>query len=275
MMHLDNLIDELLAQGIKAEVISVTKNGVDCTGLRLQSAVNDRVCPVVYFSDAEPAENIIDRVYEAVYRDRVDIDSSTFTDWDFVKDHVYIGIQRQGKERLVKKEFLNLELIMRVYLDLDGKGKTGTTKVTEDYVRAIGGVTVDDLWRHAIENSRSLYRIRPMGDILGIDDIGMYVAASDKLIDAASVIYFREYFRGFCQDHGCDSCYILPSSTQEMIVLPHEVCRGVADTQTMANMVMDINASEVDPVIQLDPCCYRYSLETDAVEIAARAKEEY
>ena len=183
----------------------------------------------------------------------MDIDSSTFTDWDFVKDHVYIGIQRQGKERLVKKEFLNLELIMRVYLDLDGKGKTGTTKVTEDYVRAIGGVTVDDLWRHAIENSRSLYRIRPMGDILGIDDIGMYVAASDKLIDAASVIYFREYFRGFCQDHGCDSCYILPSSTQEMIVLPHEVCRGVADTQTMANMVMDINASEVDPVIQLDP----------------------
>ena len=275
MMHLDNLINELLAQGIKAEVISVVKNGVECTGLKFQSAVNDRVYPVVYFSDAEPAESIIDRVYEAVYRDRVDIDSSTFTDWNYVRDHVYIGIQRQGKERLVKKEYLNLEIIMRVYLDLDGKGKSGTIKVTEDYVRALGSVTVDDLWRHAIKNSRSLYRIRPMGDILGIDDIGMYVAASDKLIDAASVIYFREYFRGFCQDHGCDSCYILPSSTQEMIVLPHEVCRGVADTQTMANMVMDINASEVDPVIQLDPCCYRYSIETDSIEIAARAKEEY
>ena len=275
MMHLDNLINELLAQGIKAEVISVTKNGVDCTGLRLQSAVSNRVDPVVYFSKDDAAGDIMERVYEAIYRDRVDIDSSVLADWNYVRDHVYIGIQRQGKEQLVKREFLNLEMIMRVYLDLDSKGRSGTIKVTEDYVRAIGGVTVDDLWRHAINNSRPLYRIRPMGDILGIDDIGMYVATSDQLTDAASVIYFSEYFRGFCQNHGCDSCYILPSSTQEMIVLPHEVCRGVADTQTMANMVMDINASEVDPVIQLDPCCYRYSLETDAVEIAARAKEEH
>ena len=114
MMHLDNLINELLAQGIKAEVISVTKNGVDCTGLRLQSAVSDRVYPVVYFSKDDAAGDIMERVYEAIYWDRVDIDSSVLADWNYVRDHVYIGIQRQGKEQLVKREFLNLEMIMRV-----------------------------------------------------------------------------------------------------------------------------------------------------------------
>ncbi len=275
MAHIDNLIKELQGQGIKAEKVDVVKNGVNCNGLRLKTSDNDSVCPVVYYTDYVSEDDIKKRIYDAVYGKRLQINIDVLTSWDYVKNHVYVGIQRQGKEDLVKRNFLNLELVIRVYLDSDRE--RGTVKVTDGFLKAIGEVTEDEIWERAIENSRALYRIRSMSSVLGLDDDGcdgLYVATSDNLIDAASVICYSEYFRQFCEDHDCNSCYILPSSTQEMLILPAGFSGRMEDVQMMADMVMDINRSQVDPLIQLDPCCYRYSIETDTVEIAAMAKED-
>ena len=274
MMNIENIRKELNRQGIQMDLeeCCIVKNGVQCKAIRLINAVNGNVYPVIYYSELETVSEIAARVYDAVYRYKPRIDSSRLTDPEYILDHVYVGIQRRSDEELVKKPLLNLELILRIYLDLGSEIGTGTVKVTQNLLRCTDGLTEEKLWKKAMENSRSLYRIRAMGEIFGIEENGygkLFVGTSDTLTDAASIIAFPEYARNFCNEHACVECFILPSSTQEMIFLPGGFSDGEEDPQVMAEMVREINESQVDPVIRLEPCCYRYRLATDAVEIAA------
>ena len=273
MMHIENLRNELHKQGIDIEDVTVVKNGIKCRGFKVLTDTEGTVCPVVYFSEEDTVTEISERIL-AVCAARPQFDAEKLMDWDYVRGHVFLGVQRRDAESdICRREYLNLDIILRIYVDIDHLAdKIGTIKVSEALVKALG-ISEDDIWEAAISNSRDKYQIITHSQAMGMDcghTDYMYVANSLFLTDAASVICYAELFRSFCQEKNLKSVYILPSSTQEMIVIPEDTGSGM-NALELADLVLNVNESQVDPLIQLDPCCYRYSADTDTIEIAAYA----
>lgn len=273
MMNLENCRNELLAQGIETEEITVMKNGVKCSGIRIINSTGN-ISPVVYYSETDTMDEFMRRIASALSTKTPLVDTRKLQDWDYIRRNLYLSVQRKSSEDIVKRQHLNLDLIMRVYMELDNC--TGTVKVTRSLIE-MTGVAENDFWEAAVENSRNRYHITGMAEILGMDslDNGMYVVTSDDMMDGAGALYFSEIFTEFCREKGEKSCYILPSSTQEVIVLPGSKVDGSdLDAEELAEMVRNINAEQVDPIIQLDPVVYRCNSDSGEIVIVADSGKE-
>lgn len=270
-MNLENCRKELLAQGVETEEITVIKNGVECRGIRIIDSNGGTVSPVVYYSEEDTIEEFENRISSALSVN-MPINVDLVRDWNYIRKNLYISIQRRSEEKIVKKQYLNLDLTMRVYFDINGS--TGTAKVTPALIEATG-VAEEVFWKTAIANSRSKYHIVSLAQMFDIDDVkdnGMYVVIADDLIDGASSLFYASIFEDFCRDHREESCYILPSSREEVIVMPESmVIEGGIDVAELAGLVRTINAEQVDPIIQLEAVVYAYRLADGEIEIVARS----
>ena len=272
MRNFENTIIETLRnEGIEAESIEIVKNGITCNGLRVIKKGCD-ISPIIYYSQQDTTEAFLSRVRSALLSD-VSSPTAMLTDPDYVRDHVYLAVQRQSKELLVKQKYLNIELIMRVMLDLGGPAGAGSVKVTPGLVAQFS-ITEDDLWDYAAANSLKEAIIRNMAEILGLpdtdDEQSLYVATTGQLTGGASVLFFPDVFKQFCEDHGEVECYMLPSSTEEIIVLKGSaLADGGLSMGELVRMVQTINIDQVDPVLQLEPAVYRYSVDTDEIDVVA------
>ena len=74
------------------------------------------------------------------------------------------------------------------------------------------------------------------------------------------------------KEHGEEMCYILPSSTEEVIIVPGSFGENFAP-EALAEMVSDVNHEQVAPQLQLDPTCYRFTTASGKIEIAATFAE--
>jgi len=267
----NSIIDTLKNEGIEAESVEIVKNGIPCKGLRVIKKGCD-ISPIIYYSQQDTTEAFLSRVRSALMSD-VSSPTAMLTDPDYVRDHVYLAVQRQSKELLVKQKYLNIELIMRVMLDLGEQAGTGSVKVTPGLVEQLG-IAEDELWKCASANSHAGSNIRSMAEVLGLPDTdgeqSLYVATTGQLTGGASVLYFPEIFHAFCEDHGEEACYMLPSSTEEIIVLKGSaLAEGELSMGELVRMVQTINADQVDPILQLEPAVYRYSIDTGEIDIVA------
>ena len=267
----NSIIDTLKNEGIEAESIEIVKNGIPCKGLRVIKKGCD-ISPIIYYSQQDTTEAFLSRVRSALLSD-VSSPTAMLTDPDYVRDHVYLAVQRQSKELLVKQKYLNIELIMRVMLDLGEQAGTGSVKVTPGLVEQLG-IAEDELWKCASANSHAGSNIRSMAEVLGLPDIdseqSLYVATTGQLTGGASVLYFPEIFHAFCEDHGEEACYMLPSSTEEILVLRETALdNGRLTVNDLVRMVETINEDQVDPILQLEPAVYRYSIDSDEIGVVA------
>lgn len=267
----NSIIDTLKNEGIEAESVEIVKNGIPCKGLRVIKKGCD-ISPIIYYSQQDTTEAFLSRVRSALLSD-VSSPTAMLTDPDYVRDHVYLAVQRQSKELLVKQKYLNIELIMRVMLDLGEQAGTGSVKVTPGLVEQLG-IAEDELWKCASANSHAGSNIRSMAEVLGLPDIdgeqSLYVATTGQLTGGASVLYFPEIFHAFCEDHGEEACYMLPSSTEEILVLRETALdNGRLTVNDLVRMVETINEDQVDPILQLEPAVYRYSIDTGEIDVVA------
>ena len=267
----NSIIDTLKNEGIEAESVEIVKNGIPCKGLRVIKKGCD-ISPIIYYSQQDTTEAFLSRVRSALVSD-VSSPTAMLTDPDYVRDHVYLAVQRQSKELLVKQKYLNIELIMRVMLDLGEQAGTGSVKVTPGLVEQLG-IAEDELWKCASANSHAGSNIRSMAEVLGLPDTdgeqSLYVATTGQLTGGASVLYFPEIFHAFCEDHGEEACYMLPSSTEEILVLRETALdNGRLTVNDLVRMVETINEDQVDPILQLEPAVYRYSIDTGEIDIVA------
>ena len=275
MRNFENRIVETLRnEGIKveAEEIEIVKNGIPCKGIRICKE-GSNICPVVYYSEQDTYEQIMFRIQTALESDVPHDSIKLLNDLNYVRNNVFLAVQKQSKEEIVKKEYLNLELFMRIMLDLGGPAGAGSVKVTPGLVAQLS-ITEDDLWDCAAANSLKEAIIRNMAEILGLpdadDEQSLYVATTGRLTGGASVLYFPDVFKQFCEDHGEAECYMLPSSTEEIIVLKGSaLAEGGLSMGELVRMVQTINADQVDPILQLEPAVYRYSIDTDEIGVVA------
>ena len=275
MRNFENRIVETLRnEGIKveAEEIEIVKNWIPCKGIRICKE-GSNICPVVYYSEQDTYEQIMFRIQTALESDVPHDSIKLLNDLNYVRNNVFLAVQKQSKEEIVKKEYLNLELFMRIMLDLGGPAGAGSVKVTPGLVAQLS-IMEDDLWDYAAANSLKEASIRSMAEVLGLPDTdgeqSLYVATTGQLTGGASVLYFPEIFHAFCEDHGEEACYMLPSSTEEILVLRETALdNGRLTVNDLVRMVETINEDQVDPILQLEPAVYRYSIDSDEINVVA------
>ena len=265
-MRMEELKTALAENGFDAKEVTLVKNGVTCTGFQIITE-NGNIAPVVYYSPQESMESFLRRVREALDHDLMKMDVMRFTDPDYVRAHAYVSVQKRSDEQIVKRTLLNLELILRVSIDLGNNNESGTVKVDEKFLR-MANVTEDELWDAAIRNTEGSFTIRSMAEVMGLSE-DEFPAPFDIVTNeynGAAALFFPAVFKKYCEDHGMDECIILPSSIQELLIVKEPIAEmGYPE---LAFTVRDVNETTTDPILQLDPAVYRYSLDTDTIELA-------
>ena len=267
-MYIDNCKRELKNNGIDAELITINKNGVLKEGLRL-GGLDTGICPIIYPTKGDSLDDVVAQAKSAVAHIPDETSWKVLSDWDYVKRNMRVTVQKHSADDVYKKNCLNLEMIMRVFLDFEGT--SASTKVGPSLAKMLG-VSETDLWRTALDNCSSSYQIRSLSEAIGMStdaECPLYVVTSPNTNDGAGALAFPHVFRDFCKEHAEQSCYILPSSTEEVLVIPGS--SALTDPQDLANMVSTINREIVDPTIQLPAVAYEYRLDTDRIEIVAEA----
>ena len=265
------ILEALKKEGVDAEQVTVTKNGVPCKGFRIITS-DGQVSPVVYFSEEETISEFVARVHRIMAEKLPEIPTQKMTDWKYVRDNIFLSLGKRGTEEVVKKQYLNLELQIRLRLDL-GPDQSGTIRVTEKLIEATG-VSEEDFWKAAEKNTASAAFICSMAELLGLyadNDDTLYVATT-HLPGGASVLYLSDLFRQYCEEHGEGMCYILPSSTEEVIVIAGSKLRDDMDVSDLAYMVNEINTAQVDPILQLEPVVYQYTVSSREIKMICKAE---
>ncbi len=196
----------------------------------------------------------------------------------YARTHAFLTIHRKCEDDLVKRSVLNLEAFIRVEVNL-GEG-TGFIKVNEAYLDEIG-ITAKELWEFAWCNTKKTFRMFSMAELLDLPEelkveLGdelvapFYVCTTDARTNGAVALIYPEIFREFCDKHQLDKCWLIPSSTEEVLIYT----RMDTDPDELASMVKEINMTVVEPILQLDPVIYVYTRATDEITIVAEAGKE-
>ena len=272
-LHIENLTKQLREHGIETEQIEVVKNGIPCMGLRI--ITDGHVSPVVYYSLQETLEDLISRINDAMKSTPM-FDVGVLTNREYVLNHLFIAVQKRStaENDLVKRSILNIDGVLRINVicpEIDG---CGSLKVTGQILE-MAGITEEEAWESALRNMVSTFTVRSLSEAIGImtgDNDPFSVCTTDTGMNGAASLFFPEVFEVYCKRHNRKTCLILPSSTQEVLILDDERVPESFSYRDLANMVFEVNCAEVDPVIQLDPVVYRYSMDTNAIEIVAEVK---
>ncbi len=271
-MNIDKLIkDELIKRGIDVgiEEVEVIKNAARCKGLKIINCRNNSICPIVYYDQGEAISAIADRIVAVVTSDLPAFDIPEILSKDFFTANTYICCNKHDSaiSDVVSRQYLNLDLIikLRVMTDPDS---ICSIKATKPLLNIIG-LTADEAFDIAINNSRKTVTIKTMADILGTpDDIfeyPMHILSCNQGHDGAAAIIFTDVIRNWCMANDLSDIFILPSSTEEMIIISD----NTITTDELLRINKDITDSVVEPLISLDPAVYHYSLSDNIVTIAA------
>ena len=107
-----------------------------------------------------------------------------------------------------------------------------------------------------------LMNLRKDTDIL--DDIPeMYIVTNSKKMNGATAIVYKDVLRNFANKLG-RNYYILPSSINELILLPDD---GYLEPYELKNIVCGVNASEIDADEFLSDSVYYYDREQDVLSV--------
>lgn len=159
MMNIEKLKEELRREGIESEQITVVKNNVECRGIRVITTNHPSISPVIYYSSEDTLESFLFKIHAVLELGDPQIDLKNLTDWKYVKEHITLGIQRKSANvNLVKKELLNLEVYLKITLDLKNTNDVGTCKLNRNLQEQLK-VTEKGLWEAAYENTFKSYSI--------------------------------------------------------------------------------------------------------------------
>ncbi len=272
---MSTLTTALAANGIEAVEVESVKNGVVCKGYQIENGTN--VKPVIYYSSEETVESFVRRAREIVAKKIPDFDATSLISRNRLLNHTYLCVQKQGEEAIVKKQYLDLELYVRLEADLSDDERKGTIKVTPEIINR-AEISEEELFASAKTTSIKKSNIYTMAEIFGkigapdglVDEAPFYVATYDDNAHGAGILALNEVLHEFCKEKGHSRLYILPSSTEEILLLPG----GRSDPEDLAAMVNNVNTGIVDPVLQLNPVVYLYDDSIQRVSIASSFREE-
>ena len=257
-----------------------------------------------YFEAAEQGiemPEILNHISEAAQIEPPGFDLDQFTDYDSVKDSLFIRISdTEANKDLLKevphKDICGLAVTCHVLVD-KAEGFTGTVLVTKGLLEKYG-VSFEQLYQDAVENSQKLFpaQVRSvesmMMELSGMEmgqsvpqEFSEQVKEIDLERDGMAVITNREgtngaaviFYPGVLQSIGDqvkENYFILPSSLHEVIIVADN---GEMELSSLQLMVKEINATQVAPKDKLSDTVYHYDSKEHrfekAVDFERRQKE--
>lgn len=272
---MSTLTTTLAAKGITATEIDTVRNSNVCKGYILENGTN--IKPVIYYSADDTEESFVERAMITVSMPTPHIDAEEMISRENLLSKTYLCIQKQGEEPIIKKKFLDLELYVRLGVDIPDDESKGSIKVTPALINR-AGLSEDELFAAAERNSIKKVTISSMTEVLEelgvpadlINETPFYVATYHDRTHGAGIMALPEVLHNFCEEKGYSRISIIPSSIEEVLLLPVESI----DPEDLAAMVSDVNRSTVDPTLQLNPTAYTYDDATRKVSIASSIREE-
>lgn len=192
----------------------------------------------------------------------------------------------QNKDMLVHvphREWKDLSIIYRLVTNVDKDGIESA--VVRDGLAEKLGLTEEQLFKHAVENTRNIFppTVRSMNDVMkeifmadGMPmeavemilgevpaDRMMYVISNDRGINGAISMLYEDQLHTLSEQLGTD-LYILPSSIHETIA----VSVDMGDPEELAQMVSEINMDQVSLQERLSNQVYHYDKDLRVLTMA-------
>lgn len=192
----------------------------------------------------------------------------------------------QNKDMLAHvphREWKDLSIIYRLVTNVDKDGIESA--VVRDGLAEKLGLTEEQLFKHAVENTRNIFppTVRSMNDVMkeifmadGMPmeavemilgevpaDRMMYVISNDRGINGAISMLYEDQLHTLAEQLGTD-LYILPSSIHETIA----VSVDMGDPEELAQMVSEINMDQVSLQERLSNQVYHYDKDLRVLSMA-------
>lgn len=288
------LVDELVAalkelagEGYDISASKIKKNnGVEVQAVNVR-VMDSKICFNIYIDMI--VEEIARRnmtVMEAaqilfgIYNEYKNSSSEFDVEYIFNKDYILANVEyhlvneERNSERLQafpRKKVLDLVAIYRVVARSDERGIE--SYALNNQILKMAGISLEELDRAAFENTRKIgFKVMTMRELLAeIDEEmaaatesgpTMYVLTNIRKINGANILLYKERLSEVAEKMQ-DDFYILPSSIHELLAVPV----SDADVKQLRKMVKEMNDNEVTPEEILGYEVYRYSRETEQIEI--------
>ena len=103
-----------------------------------------------------------------------------------------------------------------------------------------------------------------MLEMMHADQVPLTVVTNEMKVNGASALFYPEVMDQLAEKIG-GNFFILPSSVHESLVLPDDGSQSIGDLKAM---VMEVNATQVDPVDRLSDDVYHYDAQDKVFEKA-------
>lgn len=267
MITRTDIIKGLSNKGFKAEKQENLKNGVIFKGVCIRQSDDERLVPMIYTDQLlEKAEiqgwnneKVTDEILEIYRRAKeVNITDEDILSKEYVKNHLYIGLQKRSNECLVKKdtEFEGIEQYLYVRSNFTEDGSNYTTKVKISFLVSLG-IKEEDAWKLAQKNTFEETKIETLNSIMeertgqdfGNGDILLYMVTNDCMLQGAAAILNKKEVKKLAEKLETSIFIMLPSSVHEILILPYYGTRREAlqDLSEFSWMVQSSNRDCVDP----------------------------
>lgn len=202
---------------------------------------------------------------------------------------IHTDQNRELLKDLPHREFQDLSIIYVWLIRGNENAKLCTSRITNGLAEQIG-MSEEELYEVAKENTQKILPtvIKPMREVInelmgenaveGIPEpdepTPMYVISNSIRNSGASAILDADALQSLAEQLG-ENFYILPSSIHECIAIP----QSHTDLEQLAEMVYEINMTQVELQDRLSNEVYRYDMETRQVTLATdvpnKSLEEY
>lgn len=272
-MMREKIITALQERGYRVEAYTTVKNGVEKEGICFLTDTNVR--PVIYTEEIirmaergirtfdETIDGIIG-LYESQKTARIDLD--TVFEKGFILRNIYIGLQKDGTEDIVKRPcgFEGIESYLYITCWI---GEEEVEMKISDRILRRAGLSKAEAWERAQANTDADTKISTfaelLNDVLGLgcgDELeqidGMpvlYVISNRKRRKGASAILNKKALAEFGRKYHLDKVVVLPSSIHEMILFRYT---DKVDLESFSDMVGIVNCTEVAPEERLTDRAY-------------------
>ncbi|MBR3040797.1 MAG: hypothetical protein IKI20_09155 [Lachnospiraceae bacterium] len=286
-----NKLDERIAVGI-TDVMK--NNGVVLKGMTF-SKEGEGISPTIYLEQyyvaykkgadwAELVRKIVDIFHLGAKNEFFDLQA--FLDFERAKEHIVYKLVNYEKnkellEKIPHRQFLDMAVVY-YYLVETEELSNATILIYNNHLEN-WNVTAEELDAIAKENTPKLLKedLRSMTEVIrellrkkGIpeeeifteepEEEVMYVLSNNTQVFGAAAILYSGVLKAFAKKVKKD-LLILPSSVHEVIILPKSDDMNV---ETLRQMVMEVNSTQVEEVEVLSDNVYCYERKTDALTFA-------
>lgn len=261
------IIDELAKRGYRAEAHNTIKNGVELEGIRIMS--ESPIAPVIYTEelirhaerDGKSLSDVVSAIINIYESNKtVDFNINELFDRDFILNHLYIGLQKESTEELVKRACAELEGIESyLYIRRErNEGDSYSVKLTRQLLER-ADISEVEAWEYAEAHTYAETTITSMAKVMcemmnmeyseDMEDMTpFYVLTNTSKVKGASAILNKKILSEFGKKYHTEKIVAIPSSVHEFLILPYTEEMNIDDFSKMVN---EVNVSEVDPTEQL------------------------